>query len=678
MKIKNKMIQNSFKKKNNLRIFFILIFLFFFLIIGVLNYPNDIQNRNKKNNYSQEIIPSQSENIEFNSSNLRKFFDSYAPNYLEEWKMAGMTLSVVKNDSILFSKGYGYANLEEDIPVDSNKTTFNIGSISKLFTMTAVMQLVEKNVLDLNEDVNNYLSYFKIPYTFPEPITLHHLLTHTAGFDDTFYMNTVDENGNTLPFKDIVKNALPHRRWVPGTRLSYSNYGLSLAGYIIQEVSNLSFFDYINENIFKPLNMNFSSSTDPAPLELQKYMSNGYVYGKNTFSKYESVPQPTYGAGGVRATALDMSKFMINYLNNGEYNNSRILEEYTVQEIISRQFGYHSELPGMCLGFWEDFSNNFRSIIHTGDTQVFHSKLAFIPESKIGIFFSFNTYNPEKMGDAHTSYKLQEELYQAFWDYFFPKQPNNFSYIATNEQDLQKYVGLYRISVLPQMSVMKSVLMLFYGSTIFEITSNSNGTLNGQGKILYKIAPNLFQSSDGELMVYFIEDNNGQIAYAGVNISPTHTLEKLNWYETAEFHMFLLLFCLIIFCLTLISGFIIIIKRKIKKEQKYIGNLRKSRIIAGLGCLFNLILIGVYLVWLLSFNYSQSYYIFTMLLISLPIISLIFACIILIYTILAWTGKGSLDHRPYWKITGRIYYTILMITNFLFIYFLGYWHIFGF
>src|SRR5215211_421034 len=117
---------------------------------------------------------------------MKAFLDEELGREMEKYHIAGAAVSVVKDGELFFAKGYGYADLENKIPVDPEQTIFRIGSVGKLFTWTAVMQLVEQGKLDLDEDINDYLD-FRIPDTYPQPITLKHLLTHTAGFETRYF-----------------------------------------------------------------------------------------------------------------------------------------------------------------------------------------------------------------------------------------------------------------------------------------------------------------------------------------------------------------------------------------------------------------------------------------------------------------------------------------------------------
>ena len=134
---------------------------------------------------------------------------------MEEHHIAGAAVSVVKDGKLFFAKGYGYADLEKGIPVDPEQTIFRIGSVGKMFTWTAVMQLVEQGKLDLEADINTYLD-FRIPDTYPQPITLKHLLTHTSGFEDRWFGSVVTDANDLLPVREWLVSHMSERVRPPG------------------------------------------------------------------------------------------------------------------------------------------------------------------------------------------------------------------------------------------------------------------------------------------------------------------------------------------------------------------------------------------------------------------------------------------------------------------------------
>ena len=199
---------------------------------------------------------------ELTASDVEAFLDGIVPLQLERDDIAGATIAIVKDGKLLFAKGYGYSDYEKKKPVSAEETLFRPGSVSKLFTWTAVMQLVEQGKLDLDRNVNDYLD-FKIPDAFGQPITLKNLLTHTPGFEEQIKdLFTVGSESPNLGA--YLKTHIPTRIYPPGTVPAYSNYGTALAGYIVERVSGRPFNEYVEENIFKPLGMD-SFNFSPAP-----------------------------------------------------------------------------------------------------------------------------------------------------------------------------------------------------------------------------------------------------------------------------------------------------------------------------------------------------------------------------------------------------------------------------
>jgi CubicO group peptidase (beta-lactamase class C family) len=195
---------------------------------------------------------------------LGTFLDRLLSAQLRDDHIPGATVSVVKDGRLFFAKGYGSADLQAGTPVSAQTTLFRIGSLSKLFTATAVMQLAEQGKLNLHADVNTYLKTFHIPATYPEPITLAHLLTHTAGFEDRetgLYPRTISD---LEPLGQWLAEHIPARVRPPGELSAYSNYGFALAGYIVEQVSGLPYAQYVEQHLFQPLGMRESTSVNPS------------------------------------------------------------------------------------------------------------------------------------------------------------------------------------------------------------------------------------------------------------------------------------------------------------------------------------------------------------------------------------------------------------------------------
>ncbi|HKD79690.1 MAG TPA: serine hydrolase domain-containing protein, partial [Candidatus Angelobacter sp.] len=203
---------------------------------------------------------------------VRAFLDGFMPMQLERENIAGAVVLVVKDGRVLFAKGYGYSDVDKKTPVTVDATLFRPGSISKLFTWTAVMQLVEQGKLDLDKDINAYLD-FKIPATQLQPITMRYILTHRPGFEEQIKDLFGKEGTPFATLKDHLMEHMPERIFPAGTTPAYSNYGAALAGYIVERVSGRAFNDYVAEQIFRPLGMTRSTFVQPLPADLKPLMS---------------------------------------------------------------------------------------------------------------------------------------------------------------------------------------------------------------------------------------------------------------------------------------------------------------------------------------------------------------------------------------------------------------------
>jgi CubicO group peptidase (beta-lactamase class C family) len=348
---------------------------------------------------------------ELSRTDVDAWLDGYMPYAIARGDIAGAVVVVVKDGQVLTQRGYGFSDVEKRTPVSPETTLFRPGSVSKLFTWTAVMQLVEQGKLDLDKDVNAYLD-FKIPERNGKPITLRNIMTHTAGFEETVRHLIHDNPDKLVPLEKFVRVSLPNRIFDAGTTPAYSNYATALAGYIVQRQSGMSFDDYVDQNIFRPIGMQHSSFRQPLPKHLQPLMSQGYPAASQKAEKFEIVdPAP---AGSLTASGADMAKFMIAHLNDGagllKPETAKLMHEYRLDVIPG--------LNRMALGFYEQGINGRRGLAHGGDTTLFHSDLTLFIDDNVGLFVSVNSSGGEGAPRA-----LRERLFDEFGNRYFPGQP---------------------------------------------------------------------------------------------------------------------------------------------------------------------------------------------------------------------------------------------------------------
>jgi CubicO group peptidase (beta-lactamase class C family) len=350
------------------------------------------------------------------TTDVDAWLDGYLPYALKTGDIAGAVVAVVKDGEILTARGFGYADVAARKPVDPKLTLFRPGSVSKLFTWTAVMQQVEQGKIDLDGDVNQYLD-FKIPPFEGKPITMRNLMQHTAGFEEQA-KGTISKTPPPGGFVALLKTWTPERVFAPGSTPAYSNYGASLAGYIVQRVSGESFDDYIERHIFEPLEMQHSTFRQPLPKELAPLMSNGYVRASEEPRPFEIVgPAP---AGSLSSPGTDMANFMIAHLQGGEFHGKRILSAATAEMMHNSPLTVLPPLNRMELGFFETNINDHGVIAHLGDTEYFHTSLHLFLKENVGFYVSFNSLGKEGAADS-----LRGALFQDFADRYFPAAPLN-------------------------------------------------------------------------------------------------------------------------------------------------------------------------------------------------------------------------------------------------------------
>ncbi len=364
------------------------------------------------------VAPASSAAPVLSKADLDAWLDGYLPFALRVADIAGAEIAVVKDGRILTERGYGHADIARRIPVDPDRTLFRPGSVSKLITWTAVMQLVERHRLDLDADVNDYLD-FRIPPRDGQPITLRQIMTHTAGFAERAKDISSYDRNNLQTLGAFLKAWIPERIFAPGTTPAYSNWATALAGYIVQRVSGMPFDDYVEQHVFAPLGMTDSTFRQPLPARLAPQMSLGYRRASEPPQPFEFIgPFP---AGSLSTTAGDMARFMIAHLQDGVLDDRRILDAATARTMHDspldrvNPMSLIPPLDRMELGFFETNVNGHEVIGHLGDVEAFHTILHLFTADGVGLYASFNS--PGK--DAAVQ-QLRMALLRDFADRYFP------------------------------------------------------------------------------------------------------------------------------------------------------------------------------------------------------------------------------------------------------------------
>ena len=592
---------------------------------------------------------------------LGAFMDGLLASQMEADHVRGAVVVVVKDGEVFFAKGYGFADLEGKTPVDPAKTLFRPGSVSKLFTWTSVMQLVEQGKLSLDADVNTYLD-FKIPATHPEPITLKNLMTHTPGFEDIGEGLFKLKEEEVIPLEAYLKQYVPARVFPPGKIGAYSNYGTALAGYIVERISGMPFYEYVEKNILAPLGMEHATFRQPLPSALAPEMSGGFNYVNGGFLQggFEYVVGSP--AGALSAAGLDMARFMIAHLQNGRYEEARILQEETARQMHSPLYSPDPRLSGMAYGFFETTFKGQYVISHGGDTFLFHSGLFLLPEQNLGLFVSTNS-----AGGARSV----EPIVKAFMDRYYPvpQQPalvpdDGFASRAPI------YSGSYYFSRNNFTTIEKILMLLNPISVSVDRENRVILSIPNQVSQMVETEPGLLVDRENPNNRWVMKQEDGQTYLFP---SSPFVLIKAPASASLPLHLLILLGGALLFLGALVGWGISFLRGLIRRQPGRTGP-RMARLAAalfGLGFLAFIVLFGV-MVGNVDPAYGVPSFFFEVpswfgALARLPVVLALLAAAMLVFALLAWWKR-------YWTAGGRLFYSLLALFALAAVWSLSYWN----
>lgn len=628
-----------------------------------VNAKNTQINNEAETSRNAQLKNNRSKNLkDVSDDQIVEFLDDYINNKMKEYNVPGLEISVVRNNKEIFNKGYGYADLNEKRVVDVNNTTFPAASVSKLFTAVSIMQLYEQGKIDLDKDVNEYISPYKIENKFNKPVTCRNLLTHSSGLDEESEINTKTEDIENIKSQEYY---FEHHKPVvitqPDTICRYSNQGYNLLGFIVEKVSSISYEEYIKENILNPLKMANTSVRIN-----DENMAKGYMDDNE-----ESVPfsyQYTSGSSGIISTSSDMENFMSAILNKGSFNGYNLLKPETIAMMESTQFSNNNCFSGMGLGFIKDDTNGAHVIKHEGALPGYVTTMFMLPEENLGIYICTN-----KMGPL--PFNFEEEFKKEFYE----TENTLFSQLFNNRdqhKNYSMYEGHYRsYDGISQ----KSISKIFSLEEDTEIKDNKDGTLTlkeytNEHTInttrLVEKDKNVFVREDNKGYYAFRLDEKGKVQYAFNNVSHS-TFEKINILEYKDIVYMFIYGTMIAFLINIISFTILkLINRKKQKALNYNKLIKLNisgeilGIIGILGTIFSSSIL----------MYFNDYY-FNAKLLYIPLVIIliyvIISIIILLQSIL-FTYKKIFNKKE------QLYWIIINILNVIIISYLFYFNFIGF
>ncbi|MBM7493301.1 CubicO group peptidase (beta-lactamase class C family) [Micromonospora luteifusca] len=603
------------------------------------------------------------------------FLDELVPAQLAKYKIPGAAVVVVDGQHQLFARGYGLADVDAREPVSPESTGFFIASTAKLWTTTAVMQLVKQGKLDLNTDVNHYLTAFKIDDTYPgRPVTLAHLLTHTSGFVDEIVGAAVRDPADAQPLAEYLAEHQPDRVRPPGTLASYDNFGFSLAGYLVQIVSGEPFDQYVTTHVLQPLGMSGSTANQLPSAAINATLAHGYRPEGDGQVQVQGQYGPMAPTGaGVVSTATDMGRFLSDQLRTSTSSaKPLLLDSAALQQMQSQQFSHDPQLPGMAFG-WEEHPRNGQHILEKdGDVPGFHSNAALLPEKGIGIFVVYN-------GDGvdGSAFWANKQLVNAFVDIISPGEPaaSGTAGVASETPgaagNLDQYVGNYRITRTAEDLTKAAALM-----SSVSVETGPDNTLTTHGPLSpdpdkatqhwTPIGPQLFQERGGPDQMGFRVNGDGQVTALFDTTNPTVAYQRLAWWQAPSLHQLLLAGALAILLVTLlyypIAGLVRRLRRRSPASTRWGSAARLAAwVTAALVAAFTT---GLAVLFSDGNRLQES-----ILLGKSPLVITILALstTALVTTVGASVGTVAAWRRGWWSLPGRLHHTAVSLAAIAFL-----------
>ncbi|QAY78001.1 class A beta-lactamase-related serine hydrolase [Sphingosinicella sp. BN140058] len=510
---------------------------------------------------------------------VNAWLDGFMPYALGKGDVAGAVVVVVRDGQVLTQRGYGFADVAKRKPVDPAGTLFRPGSISKLFTWTAVMQLVEQGRLNLDADVNTYLD-FKIPPLEGKPVTLRNIMTHTAGFEEQVKSIIGYDRDRVPAYEALLKQWVPERVYPAGTTPAYSNYATSLAGYIVQRVSGEPFNTYVQRHIFTPLGMTHSSFDQPLPPRLRPMMATGYQQASGEIVPFEIIgPAP---AGALSTTGADMAKFMIAHLNDG----AGILRLETARTMHNTANTILPHLNRMLLGFYETNINGHKAIAHGGDTIAFHSDVHLFTDDKVGIYISMNS-----IGRDGAAGDIRNAFFEEFADRYLPAARKDTRRVPPEvaAEHARMLTGNWINSRGSHSSFLSLTSLLGQtsvgldkdGRPIVPVTMG----LNGQPRVWVEVEPFLWNdlNSHEQLAAKVVD---GKIVRFSLSGLPFMMFDRAPWYQNSALLTPLLIASIVILLLTVLLWPVrALVRRHFGAKLALEGPLRRAHLYSRLAAL---------------------------------------------------------------------------------------------
>ncbi|CAL9435799.1 D-aminopeptidase [Nocardiopsis dassonvillei] len=597
--------------------------------------------------------------------NIAAFLDRRVPELLEEYRVPGAAVSVVGSEGDLAVGGYGYADLEDRVPVDAEETAFVSASVAKSLTATMALQLVDEGLLDLHTDVNEYLpDDVAVADTFPgHPVTLHDLLTHSAGFEDRFVGIITEHPRDAGTLHEYVRDNQPDRVRPPGRFATYSNYSFALTGFLVETVSGQGFTEYAEEHLLDPLGMDRTAYAGPGDPGAREALNAASQY---QWADDAQVPAPQrFGLnalpfGGFYTTAPDMARFMRAHLGGGTLDGSEVLSRELSEAMFDRRFSARPDAFGVGYGTRESLAAGHRAVGHPGSIFGARAEYVLLPGADLGIFVAANGDGDPPEGVRDLPRALIGELVAEF----LPPADDPVAADGGGGGADGGYAGTY-VTTLTNDGNVEHVNSALNHVTVREEDDGSL-TLSGPSAPSETWLPQgegMFRSEDGADVLAFVFEGEEVVAL-GFASDTVRTYARVPWYLAPATHGTVLLLGAVLAASTVLWPLSRLVPARARRGGRAPSGAaapRRARLLAGatavlvLGYTAGLVLwlSGVDVPYMLMLGYPAP-------LLLPPALGAVATAGTLVLAAVAWA-------RRWWSPTGRVHYTLvaLGLTGFL-------------
>jgi CubicO group peptidase (beta-lactamase class C family)/uncharacterized membrane protein len=574
---------------------------------------------------------------------LPAFIDATVPQLMKQRHVVGTAVVIVHDGQVVLLRGYGKARLDDDSSVDPSRTLFRIGSVTKVFTGIAAIQLAEAGTLDLHRDVREYLPDVRLRHG----TTVHQLLTHTAGLDERFAGAYTASPEHLQPLAEHLRRFMPDQVFRPGTASSYSGYNYALAGLAVERLSGRRFEDYVAERIFRPLRMTSTTAYQPPPADRSRDLARGYGW---TRGRHVPVPYNYTQAapsGAMTATAADMGRFMVAVLAGSSPDGERILSPRALRLLLEPQYVPHPRTPGWTYGFSPLISRGQRLLYRGGTLGDQAAFLLLVPAHALGVFVASNSL--PGLGDF-----LFEPLMTHLAGPAVP--PPAPTPLPDALQRSPRFAGTYRAyrQARNEMSGIRTLMPMMQP----RVSVERDGAIRWQGRRWLEVEPLVFRSVNKADYLVFRENERGEIAGVG-------SYERIEWREQAWFHLGVLVACVIAFLAYPLSRALGAIRRR--HEARGGGMARACAVFVAVT---NVVFLVGLVVFFRDFGAITPLPLLIVLWLSLPLASVAVTALLPAFAAMAWKEK-------WWTRGERLGYSTFAGFAVAFLTFLNYWKLLG-